>query len=166
MLREHKLQMQFHTFDTSTEGRVLSYLRDRQRLTANSAREKVLQALAAWLAVDELESNRSQLKDSEFQQQLGTAIAVLDARSAYCRSLLAFTGGGLERPSLEAQSPVQSQSVCAPVEPQAMEARSTSEPDTSVDVDDATEEVEATEDRAFASSSAMSSLFQDIEVEE
>lgn len=166
MLREHKLQMQFHAFDASTEGRVLSYLRDRQRLTANSAREKVLQALAAWLAVDELESNRSQLDDGEFQQQLGTAIAVLDARSAYCRSLLAFAGGGQERPSLEAQPIIQSQSVAAPVEPPVVDASSTSERDSSIDIDDAAGEVNSVEEQTFASSSVMSALFQDIEVEE
>lgn len=99
MRREHKLQMLFHTFGDTQEDRVMSFLRDRKRITASSAREKVLHALSAWLAVDELESSRSQISEEEFQRQLGSAIASLQGRLAYCQSLLEHAGGSSSSPS-------------------------------------------------------------------
>lgn len=88
MLQEHKLQIVFRAFDDSLESTVLSYVRDRSQLTAASAREKVSQALTAWLAIDALEARRSEFTDDEFAQHLSTAVASLKGRLAYCQSLL------------------------------------------------------------------------------
>ncbi|MEL7086018.1 MAG: hypothetical protein AAGM36_16135 [Cyanobacteria bacterium J06597_1] len=82
--------------DGSLESKVLNFLSDRRSITSSRAKERVMEALAAWLGVDALSAESEQLSSAESRQQLMAAIAALEGRVAYCRSMLM----GLEsRPS-------------------------------------------------------------------
>lgn len=126
MLQEHKLQILFRVFDDSLESTVLSYVRDRSQLTAASARENVLQALVAWLAVDALEANRSLISDEDFVQQLAKALALLKGRVAYCQSLLNYVGGIPDSQHVAINLPAQN---IPPLATKSEAAESASDPD-------------------------------------
>ena len=85
----YRLQFVYrHLPDSSLEARVLGYLMNRDAITANRAKERVAEALAAWLGIDLLSHEPSLLLQSDCKRQLRNSIAALESRAAYCRRVL------------------------------------------------------------------------------
>ena len=83
--------------ESSLDSKVLSYLLDRDALSAARAKEQTVEALVAWFAADALRLELADLDGEEYRRALTGAIALLKGRAAYCQSLLessTFTSGG------------------------------------------------------------------------
>ena len=163
MSTAQRLQLTYQSLpEASARLRVLTYLQDRDEITAAQAKEQSLEALTAWFAADAFQVQEDSVN---YRQALSKAIAALDARSAYCRSLLALVDGDVLRSPVSARVTVQSGSVTPPVEPASIESNSKSEPDSNLDIDDVDEDIDADEDAEigqlpFVSNASLDSLFE------
>lgn len=160
MSTAQRLQLTYQGLpEASARLRVLRYLQDRDEITAAQAKEQSLEALTAWFAADAFQGQEDSVNH---RQALSKAIAALDARSAYCRSLLALAGGDSLSSPLDARVPVRSSSVTAPVETASVESNSTPESDCLPDVNEESEPDEEIQmgQLPFASNASLDSLFE------
>ncbi|MEM8714264.1 MAG: hypothetical protein AAGE92_00570 [Cyanobacteria bacterium P01_G01_bin.4] len=89
MKKPLRLQFVFQCLPpNSIDALALEYLLDRERISASASRERVLEALAAWFIPDALLDELARERDGSTKRFLMEAIASLESRTAYCRSLL------------------------------------------------------------------------------
>ena len=146
--------------DASIQSRVVNLLLDREVMSAAQSKEQAMEALVAWFAGEVVRLDSS-CSERDYSQALAVAIASLESRAAYYRSLLAMSGA-LVAPVVTAApaatAPIRAEGLgvataAAPVAaPEQTTTRVTSDA-----VGEAT---------PFGSSSAMGHLFDDVEVEE
>ena len=163
MSTAQRLQLTYQGLpEASHRFQVLAYLQDRNEISAAQAKEQSIEALTAWFAADAVWAQKD---TADYKKALSKAIAALDARSAYCRSLLALADGDVASTPVSTPSPAESNSISAPLEPRSKESDSGLESDLCLDVDDVEEDIDAAEDTEegqlpFVANASLDNLFE------